>query len=106
MRTLAHTVLTAKGASPRRAMLFMHGILGTRANWRSFARSFTEARPDWAAVLVDLRHHGDSLELGGDDDLDACVDDLLALGGALDLPIRGALGHSFGGKVALALLAR
>jgi esterase len=87
-------------------MLFLHGILGSRANWRSFARGFTEARPDWAAVLVDLRHHGDSLEVEGSDDLAACVDDLLALDRAFELPVRGALGHSFGGKVALALLAR
>ena len=32
--------------------------------------------------------------------------DLLALGRELPFPIRGALGHSFGGKVSLALLAR
>jgi esterase len=106
MRTLAHTVLTERGSSPRRAMFFMHGILGTRANWRSFARGFTEARPDWAAVLVDLRHHGESLGMGGENDLAACVDDLHALARELELPVRGALGHSFGGKVALALLAR
>ncbi|NLY94255.1 MAG: alpha/beta hydrolase [Myxococcales bacterium] len=106
MRTLAHTVVAAAGSSPVRAMFFLHGILGTRANWRSFARAFVDARPDWAAVLVDLRHHGDSLDLGGENDLEACVDDLLLLADAVELPIRGVLGHSFGGKVALSLLAR
>jgi esterase len=104
--TLAHTVLQPTGRSPERAMLFLHGILGSRSNWRSFARAFVAARPDWAAVLVDLRHHGDSLEVEGPNDLDACVDDLLRLSAELDVAVRGVLGHSFGGKVGLALLAR
>jgi esterase len=106
MSTLAHTVLAPKERSPARAMLFLHGILGSRSNWRSFARAFVTARPDWAAVLVDLRHHGDSLDVEGPNDLDACVDDLLGLNAELDVPVRGVLGHSFGGKVGLALLAR
>lgn len=82
-------------------MLFVHGILGTRANWRGIARRFVEARPDWGAVLVDLREHGDSLGQTGPHTLAAAAADLGELSHALALPIGGALGHSFGGKVVL-----
>ncbi|MEZ4248285.1 MAG: alpha/beta hydrolase [Polyangiales bacterium] len=98
--TIAHEVLMAKDARPTRSMLFLHGILGRGNNWRSHARRFVEARPDWAAVLVDLRLHGDSLDVRPPHTLASCAADLVAL--PLELPIRGAIGHSFGGKVALA----
>lgn len=86
-------------------MFFLHGILGTRANWRGIARRFVAARPDWGAILVDLREHGDSLAQVPPHSLKATAADLLDLERALSLPLRGALGHSFGGKVALQWLA-
>lgn len=58
---LAHGIVTSRSADPDRYMLFLHGILGTRANWRGIARRFVDARPGWGAVLVDLREHGESL---------------------------------------------
>jgi pimeloyl-ACP methyl ester carboxylesterase len=82
-------------------MLFLHGILGTRANWRSIARRFVEARPEWGAILVDLREHGDSVGLPGPHTLRAAAADLTGLESALAVPIDGAIGHSFGGKVVL-----
>lgn len=82
-------------------MCFLHGILGSRSNWRGIARGFVEARPDWGAVLVDLREHGDSLGRSGPHSLRAAADDLTELEHSLPLPIGGAIGHSFGGKVAL-----
>lgn len=97
--TLATTLLVAPSAQPRRTMLFLHGLLGTRANWRGIARRFVAARPDWAALLVDLREHGDSLGLEGPDTIEQCALDLETL--HPDAEIRGALGHSFGGKVAM-----
>ncbi len=82
-------------------MLFLHGILGTRANWRGIARRFTEARPDWGAILVDLREHGDSLGLPGPHTIAKAAADVRALEESLAVPVAGALGHSFGGKVTL-----
>ena len=82
-------------------MLFLHGILGTRANWRGIARRFIEGRPTWGAILVDLREHGDSLGLPAPHTLSAAAEDVKELERSLDLPIEGALGHSFGGKVVL-----
>ena len=107
---LAHTVVTGD-APPRKLALFLHGILGSGANWRSLARRFVRDRPDWGAVLVDLRVHGESLDVSEPpDDLAACADDLDALGEAVEaehgVPVRGVLGHSFGGKVALLWASR
>jgi len=98
---LAHSLVTAKAADPDRFMLFVHGILGTRANWRGIARRFVEARPGWGVVLVDLREHGDSLGLPAPHTVVAAAADLDELERALTVPIGGALGHSFGGKVVL-----
>ncbi|UCH30365.1 MAG: alpha/beta hydrolase [Myxococcales bacterium] len=98
---LAHSVIAPKSAAPGRYMLFLHGILGTRANWRGIARRFVGVRPGWGAILVDLREHGDSLGIGGPHTLSAAAADVTLLEESLDLPIGGALGHSFGGKVVL-----
>ena len=80
-------------------MLFLHGILGRGANWRTIARRFVELRPTWTAVLVDLRLHGDSAQAEPPHTVAEAAADLDSL--QIDLPIRGVLGHSFGGKVAL-----
>jgi pimeloyl-ACP methyl ester carboxylesterase len=82
-------------------MLFLHGILGTRANWRNIARRLVDARPEWGAILVDLREHGDSVGLEGPHTLRAAAGDLRGLEGSLAVPVHGAVGHSFGGKVVL-----
>ena len=82
-------------------MLFLHGILGTRANWRRIARRFVEARPDWGAILIDLREHGDSLGFPPPHTLQTAAADLTELERSLSRPVGGALGHSFGGKVVL-----
>jgi pimeloyl-ACP methyl ester carboxylesterase len=70
-------------------------------NWRGIARRVVEARPEWGAVLVDLRGHGDSQGFPAPHTLEACVEDLDAPIASLDAPLRVVIGHSFGGKVAL-----
>jgi esterase len=102
---LAHSIVTPKSGDPERYMLFLHGILGTRANWRRIARRFVDARPAWGAVLVDLRQHGDSLDFPAPHTLAAAASDVRKLEEALGLRVEGALGHSFGGKVVLRWLA-
>lgn len=102
---LAHTIVKYEDSHPSAYMMFLHGILGTRANWRGIARKFVEARPDWGAILVDLREHGDSLGLLEPHTLDATANDVVELERGLALPVRGVLGHSFGGKVALRWLS-
>jgi pimeloyl-ACP methyl ester carboxylesterase len=97
---LAHTrVVSARPTE--RWMLFLPGILGTRANWRSFARAWVEKSPGWGALLVDLRMHGQSKGFAPPHGVEACAADLHELCHALGLSIAGVTGHSFGGKVAL-----
>lgn len=103
---LHHEILRAEGAAPTRSFLFLHGILGSGANWRSIARALIAREPSWQAVLVDLRGHGRSSMPPPPHTLAACASDVEALAGSLDRPARGVLGHSFGGKVAMALAAR
>lgn len=87
-------------------MLFLHGILGSGANWRTFARTFVKERPEWGAVLVDLRLHGDSSGFPPPHTVAAAAADVHALFSVVPGPVGGVLAHSFGGKVALSLLER
>jgi pimeloyl-ACP methyl ester carboxylesterase len=61
------------------------------------------ARPDLGAVLVDLRMHGRSQGAPPPHTVEAAAGDLVRLAAALGLPLAAVVGHSFGGKVALAL---
>lgn len=104
---LAHTLVKAPGANPRRWMLMLHGLLGRGGNWRSIANKLVEAKPDWGMVLVDLRMHGGSQQgWKPPHTVAAATADLDALDAAVPGPIRAVLGHSFGGKVALEYLHR
>lgn len=84
------------------AMLFLHGILGTGANLRTLAQAFVQSDPSLVVQLVDLRLHGKSRAFTAPHDVRACARDLVALEHTLELPVSGVVGHSFGGKVALA----
>jgi esterase len=101
-QVLTHSLVTAPSKSPTRWMLFLHGIFGSGANWRTIARRWVTARPTWGAVLVDLRLHGQSLGIPGPHTVAAAARDLRALEERVPGAVRGVLGHSFGGKVALA----
>jgi esterase len=90
------------GADPASWLVLAHGIYGAGANWRSVARKLVERRPEWGVVLVDLRLHGRSDSGEPPHDLAACAADVRAL--VDELPGIAAIGgHSFGGKVVLAM---
>ncbi len=110
---LHHQCITDDGSNarsgetpPTHAMLFLHGILGRGTNWQTIAKRFVAKRPEYAAVLVDLRAHGESLAAIPPDTLAACAEDLGQLVAHLQetkgWSTKAVLGHSFGGKVALA----
>ncbi len=100
---LHHEILRADAAAPQRSFLFLHGILGSGTNLRSLARALVTEDPSWQAVLVDLPGHGGSAMPPPPHTLAACARAVMALEAALEQPIRGVLGHSFGGKVAMTL---
>lgn len=97
------SVASTGSQAAERRVLFLHGILGSGANLRTIARRFLASRPRWDAWLVDLRGHGDSPKSTPNPSLDAAAADVRELV-ARSLPVGAVVGHSFGGKVALALL--
>jgi esterase len=99
---LNHSRVTAAGSDPERWLLVLHGIYGKGRNWGSVARRVVEARPEWGALLVDLRMHGDSRHFRPPHTVESSAEDIHRLIDHLGLPAAAVLGHSFGGKVALA----
>jgi pimeloyl-ACP methyl ester carboxylesterase len=89
------------GARPERTIAFLHGILGRGSNLRTIARRFVEARPDWSALLVDLRGHGSSPKGTPGPSLEAAARDVVELMARASQPPGAIVGHSFGGKIAL-----
>ena len=57
-------------------LLVLHGILGSGANWATFARRRVEADPAESVALVDLRMHGRSQGAPPPHDLDRCVEEI------------------------------
>jgi pimeloyl-ACP methyl ester carboxylesterase len=83
-------------------MLALHGILGSGGNLRTLAKRLAAAAPSWGFALVDLRMHGLSQGLAPPHTTARAAGDLVLLERELPGPLGGVLGHSFGGKVALA----
>jgi len=81
------------------ALVILHGLLGSSANWRSLAKRFGQQR---AVYSLDLRNHGQS---PWSDEMDYALmaDDVLEMIDALDHRRICLLGHSMGGKVAMEL---
>lgn len=100
-RMLAHRRLRAGGSPPGRWVLFLHGFLGAGRNWASIARGVVRERPDWGAVLVDLRMHGASQDFAPPHTVATSASDVNSLVLSLEGRETVIVGHSFGGKVAL-----
>jgi esterase len=104
--SLHSTPVVHPGHTPDCWALVLHGIYGRGRNWTGVARQVAAARPSWGLRLTDLRLHGASPAGDPPHTLAASAADVAAL--ARDEAARGAItraviGHSFGGKVALAL---
>lgn len=80
-------------------LLILHGLLGSSRNWRSVAQFLAR---DFSVVTVDLRNHGQSPHA---DDMDFAhlVADVCSLIESHRWAEVHLLGHSLGGKVAMAL---
>jgi pimeloyl-ACP methyl ester carboxylesterase len=102
--SLHSTVVQAPSSSVQHWALFLHGILGRGSNWQTFARHLVDARPEWGAVLADLRMHGASQEIPPPHDMATTIADVRGLAEQSERPVHAVIGHSFGGKVAVGLL--
>jgi pimeloyl-ACP methyl ester carboxylesterase len=85
------------------AVVMLHGIYGRGRNWQAVARAVVAARPDVACWLVDLPHHGKSGPGRHGDTVHGLALDVLAWARGAGVRPRVVLGHSYGGKVALAM---
>jgi len=80
-------------------LLLLHGLYGSRRNWRSIARSLSESH---RVVSVDLRNHGAS-PWSGSMTYPEMADDVLDLLKREGLERPAVMGHSMGGKTAMSL---
>uniref|UniRef100_A0A7S3GLL4 AB hydrolase-1 domain-containing protein n=1 Tax=Palpitomonas bilix TaxID=652834 RepID=A0A7S3GLL4_9EUKA len=92
----------------KKTALVLHGIMGNKGNWRTFANRLAKRYNGWDFVCVDLRNHGDFTDVDGPHTLEACAHDLVKLGDDMRWGEEGGphavIGHSFGGKVAMQYL--
>ncbi|WP_434386657.1 alpha/beta fold hydrolase [Melittangium boletus] len=91
------------GQGPRPTVM-LHGFLGTGRNLRTLATAWSAADPERRLLLPDLTGHGTSPGLPADATLAGVARDVLdtARAAGLDGPLD-VVGHSLGGRVALAL---
>ena len=75
-------------------IIFLHGLLGMKSNWRGIANAFSEKH---TCILVDARNHGKSFHHTSHQYEDLAKD-TLALIKELDLEEIILVGHSMGGK--------
>lgn len=83
-------------------LLVLHGLFGSSGNWRSVSRHLAATH---TVHCVDLRNHGSSpwADTMGYAEM---ADDLLQLMDRLALRAPAVIGHSMGGKAAMALALR
>jgi pimeloyl-ACP methyl ester carboxylesterase len=101
-KQLAFTRVTADGVTPSKWLYVVHGIFGAGRNWTAVAKRVARNRPEWGAMLIDLREHGASQDFPPPHTIDNAANDLAELAASTADAPEAILGHSFGGKVALA----
>lgn len=98
-----NTTTVGEGDSSQR-VVFLHGLFGQGKNFTTIAKAL---QPEFTSLLVDLPNHGRSAwtaEFSYPDMADTVADHLRAEFAA-DGPVH-VVGHSMGGKVAMALALR
>ena len=81
-----------------RPLVILHGLFGSSDNWRSIVKVLVNTRQ---VITVDLRNHGQSPH-STEQSYPLMVEDLFELLDDLDLDKVDLIGHSVGGKVAMA----
>jgi esterase len=102
---LAATRVAAVDA-PDHALVMLHGIYGRGRNWQAIAKGVVAARPEYGCWLVDLPYHGASPPGSHGDSVSGLAQDVREWLDAEGVTPNAILGHSYGGKVALAMAAQ
>ena len=105
MSDLAATRI-ARDDHPALTLVMLHGIYGRGRNWQTVARAVVNQRPEYACWLVDLPYHGDSPAGTHGDSVVGVALDLADWLKVESIAPEAVLGHSYGGKIALALAAQ
>ena len=104
-RNLIRTVATLSFAEYNnhgtRNILFLHGIMGNKRNWGNFVKLLLPAHPQDNFYTVDLRYHGNSPAMPGENTMENIALDVYKTLQVNNISIDTIIGHSFGGKVAL-----
>ena len=124
-RLLSYEVLAASGEpesawvtkrahAGKRSAVLIHGLLGSAKNWRGPAKKIAARNPDWQIISVDLRGHGETsasrsesrrrVDFPPPHSLASCAEDVAETLSHLGVRAEAVIGHSLGGKVALAFL--
>src|SRR5689334_18769884 len=90
----------SRGSGP--PLLVLHGLFGSGSHWRGVARELADSR---TVHCADLRNHGAS-PWADSMDYTEMADDVLLLMDRLELSQAAVMGHSMGGKTAMALALR
>ncbi|MDH3635315.1 MAG: alpha/beta fold hydrolase [Gammaproteobacteria bacterium] len=94
---MAELHFTSNGSG--QPLVVLHGLFGSGKNWQTHARQFASR---YRVVTIDLRNHGDSFH-ADEMNYPVMANDVEALLRQLDIDKCYILGHSMGGKVAMAL---
>lgn len=99
MSTPLHLFSLKDGDPANPPLVILHGLFGSGTNWRSIARAFSG---DFHVTCLDLRNHGNSAWTETMDYVSMAEDVAETLDReGIRLPV--VLGHSMGGKTAMAL---
>lgn len=82
-------------------LMILHGLLGMSDNWVTFARTVSE-KAHFQVIIPDMRNHGQSFHHPVHT-YDALVSDVVELMDQLSITSAHLLGHSMGGKAAMAM---
>ncbi|KAF9534144.1 alpha beta-hydrolase [Crepidotus variabilis] len=99
---LAYTaVIPENGNTTEKPLVILHGLFGSKRNWGSFLKAFSRDMPDRPIYALDLRNHGTSPHTTPMT-YEAMAKDVHHFVEEKNLQEVQLLGHSMGGKVAMA----
>lgn len=110
---LSYDLLNQLTGPKKKSVMFLHGILGSKRNWKTPANVFRKLHPAFESITVDLRGHGESNtshDHWENNTVENCSHDLSKLiEDELDMKHKSPniiIAHSFGGKVAMKYLEK
>lgn len=93
---------TQQGDKEKPALLFLHGFMGSAADWSGIVNSFSN---EYLSIAVDLPGHGKTVVMGGAEKykMENCATGLICLMDELKVNKCSLVGYSMGGRLALYL---